>query len=204
MLSFLVEAVLISLSGVLAPGPMTAVAVGIGSRNPYAGITMTLGHAIVEIPLMAALILGAGPLFQIAGVRTGIGLVGGALLLAMGIQAFRTIRTVDIRANRSARSPIAAGILLSIGNPYFLVWWATVGFALLIRAADFGRQGLVTFACVHLSCDLVWLTFLSTLAFAGANVLGRRFQQAVLVICGLMLLAFGFKFVAGALNLTLA
>ena len=48
---FLFKAFVISLSGVLAPGPMTAAAVGHGVRSRHAGALMAVGHAVVEFPL---------------------------------------------------------------------------------------------------------------------------------------------------------
>jgi threonine/homoserine/homoserine lactone efflux protein len=185
----------------MAPGPMSAVAVGIGTRWRYAGAVMAVGHGIVEFPLMAALVLGAGPLFKIAGVGNAIGLFGGLVLVWLGVRAFRSLSEADLNTRQSARSPLIAGMLLSVGNPYFLIWWATVGLTLLDKAEKFGRTGVFAFAVAHWMCDLVWLTVLSILAFAGANVMGRRFQQGVLIICGLMLVGFGIWFIADSVPL---
>ena len=52
VISFLVEAVLISLTGVLAPGPITVATMVAGTRRPHAGALVALGHAVVEFPLM--------------------------------------------------------------------------------------------------------------------------------------------------------
>ena len=60
MLAFLIQTILISLSGVMAPGPITAVTIGKGSVSPYAGALVAVGHGIVEFPLMAAVYFGAG------------------------------------------------------------------------------------------------------------------------------------------------
>ena len=85
LLAFLLEAVFISLSGVLAPGPMTAMAVGKGSDSPHAGALLAVGHGIVEFPLMVAILYGFGVLLNRDGVRVGIALVGGLFLLVMAI-----------------------------------------------------------------------------------------------------------------------
>ena len=85
LLAFLVDTVLISLSGVMAPGPVTAVTVGKGSESPHAGALVAIGHGIVEFPLIALIFLGFGRLFNMLYVKTAIALVGGALLIYMGI-----------------------------------------------------------------------------------------------------------------------
>lgn len=51
LLTFLFTAVIISLSGVMAPGPMTTVTISKGSKSPYAGALIAVGHGIVEFPL---------------------------------------------------------------------------------------------------------------------------------------------------------
>jgi len=55
---FLLSAAAISLSGVMLPGPLTAVTIAKGYRNQNAGSLIALGHAIIEIPLMALVYFG--------------------------------------------------------------------------------------------------------------------------------------------------
>ena len=61
---FLLAAGSISLSGVLAPGPITAVTAARGAESPHAGVWVTVGHTLVEIAVMAALFLGARQLSE--------------------------------------------------------------------------------------------------------------------------------------------
>jgi threonine/homoserine/homoserine lactone efflux protein len=147
--AFLLEATLISLSGVLAPGPITAVVVGKGGKSPHAGALVAIGHGIVEVPLMVAVFYGVGRLMELSYVQAGIALLGGLLLLVMGVGMLRSIRQAEVGSGQDTRSPIVAGILLSIGNPYFLVWWATVGAALIMRSFRFGVLGFVAFGALH-------------------------------------------------------
>ena len=187
LLAFLVEATLISLSGVLAPGPITAVVVGKGGKSPHAGAFVAIGHGIVEVPVMVAVFYGVGRLMALSYVQAGIALLGGLLLLVMGVGMLRSIRQAEVGAGQDTRSPIVAGILLSLGNPYFLVWWATVGAALIIRSFRFGLLGFVAFGALHWLCDLAWSYFLSVLSFKGGEFFGRRFQQVVFAVCGVFL-----------------
>jgi threonine/homoserine/homoserine lactone efflux protein len=198
LVGFLLEAASISLSGVLAPGPVTAVVVGKGSESPHAGALVALGHGIVEFPLIALVAWGIGTVFDAPVARTAIALVGGVLLVVMGIDMLRAARRTEVEARQSERYPLLAGILLSAGNPFFLIWWATVGATLVARSLEFGVGGVLALALTHWSCDLGWCYFLSALSFKGGQFFGKRFQQVVFVLCGVFLLFFGGRYVVGA------
>jgi threonine/homoserine/homoserine lactone efflux protein len=200
--AFLLEAVVISLSGVMAPGPITSVVVGKGSESPHAGALVALGHGIVELPLMVAVFYGVGRLLELPHTSAAIALVGGLFLLWMGFDMLRSLRQDLVEDVHSAHTPLVAGILLSAANPYFLVWWATVGAALIARSVRFGVGGFLAFALAHWTCDLVWDYALSALSFKGGQVLGARFQRGIFLVCGACLIIFGGRFVIdGALTL---
>ncbi|MHC4363744.1 MAG: LysE family transporter, partial [Planctomycetota bacterium] len=94
--------------------------------------------------------------------------------------------------------PVLAGVILSASNPYFLIWWATVGLALATRATQWGMWAFALFAVVHWSVDLIWLQVLSWVSFKGSKVFGQRGQRTVILICALALLAFGLIFLYAA------
>ncbi|MFC2105812.1 LysE family transporter [Candidatus Bipolaricaulota bacterium] len=197
---FLLEAALISLSGVLAPGPMTAVTVGEGTRSPHVGAWIAIGHGIIEIPLMIGVLYGFGTVLNHPTAQAVIGLVGGLFLLFLGINMLRRFRHVQVDPQTSNRSPIMTGIVLSAGNPYFLIWWATVGATLVMKSVGFGILGFSAFAVLHWLCDFIWCYLLSALSFRGRGLLGGAFQRAVLVLSGAALLLFGGKFLADAVR----
>ena len=199
-MNFLFTAVVISLSGVMAPGPITAITIGKGSKSPYAGALIAIGHGIVEFPLMVAIFYGLGYLLNSSYVKSAIGLLGGLFLLIMGVSMFRSIKQVELNPNKDSRSPIIDGIVLSLGNPYFLIWWATIGATLILRAVNFGILGFIIFALVHWLCDFFWYYFLSVLSFKGGQFFGKKFQKIVFATCGVMLLFFGGKFILGSLS----
>jgi len=199
LITFLVKAVAISLSGVLAPGPMTAATLSAGTRSRHAGALIALGHAAIEFPLMVVIVAGAGQLFQREAIRIGIGLAGGVVLLLMGVQLLMTVRKpVAATEVSNQRHPFWTGVVLSGANPYFLIWWATVGLALATEAVELGIMAFVLFAIIHWLCDLVWLEALSLASYKGTELLGDRIRQAVLVVCGLLLVFFGGKFLCDA------
>jgi threonine/homoserine/homoserine lactone efflux protein len=199
MLAFFLSAIAISLSGVMAPGPMTAATLAAGTRHRHAGVMIALGHAVVEIPLILLLFVGAASFLESATARAVIGLAGGAVLVFMGVQLLLSLRQQNNESETSVqRHPLVIGIVFTAANPYFLVWWATVGLALAAEALAFGVVVLVLFAIIHWLCDLGWMEVLSMAGFKGSEIFGQRAQFVVSAVCGIVLLGFGGKFLYDA------
>lgn len=200
--AFLLKALVISLSGVMAPGAVTAAVIAQGARRRWAGPLMSLGHSIVEIPLIVVIIFGLGALFQAGWFKVAVGLLGGGFLVWMGIGMVRIRDGADPSSQRTTNAgPMMTGLILSASNPYFLFWWATVGLNLALEARGLGWLAFVLFAVVHSLCDLVWLTILSFASYHGTNIFGPRVQRIVLYVCGVALLAFGVWFIWEAVAL---
>ena len=196
LLTFTLTIVGISLSGVMAPGPITAATLAAGARNRHAGAWICAGHILVELPIIVLLAAGLGTFLESKGIRAGIGLVGGLLLLLMGLQLLASLRRPETDPTDSVQHhPFWVGIILSGANPYFVLWWATVGLTLTSQALDFSILALVLFALVHWMCDFGWLEVLSFAGFKGSQALGTRRQKAISLICAVMLLGFGVKFI---------
>ena len=199
LIGFLFQAVVVSLSGVMAPGPVTAVTLAAGTRSRHAGALIAVGHGIVEFPLMLLIMAGMGTLFRSKSVIIGIGFVGGGFLLLMGAQILAGLsRRTDPTDKYAGKSPVWIGIILTGGNPYFLLWWATVGLALTTRALQFGPRTFALFAVIHWLCDLIWLEALSWASFKGARILGPKSQRIVLAVCSLALILIGLTFLYDA------
>jgi len=199
LLFFLGQVVVISLSGVMAPGPVTAAAIGMGARWRYAGMLLAVGHGVVEFPLMILIVLGMGRILKLPTAQIVIGLTGGAFLLIMAIGMLRSLRSVEIKETKATGStPMLAGIILSAGNPYFLFWWATVGLALATTATGMGIWAFALFAVVHWLCDFIWLGALSWASFKGTGLFGPHSQRIVLIICAVALFFFGLFFIYNA------
>jgi threonine/homoserine/homoserine lactone efflux protein len=199
----MLKAALISLSGVLSPGPITAVTVSKGTEHPLTGLYVAIGHAIVELPLMILIAVGLDKYLQINWVRVAIGVLGGLFLFKMGFGLLKNIFSTKIGYDNFNYTPIQAGVILSISNPYFLIWWTTVGAMLLNGAYQFGMVGVILFMLIHLGCDFLWYIFLSSLTFKGGQFFGQRLQQVLFAICGLFLLFFSGKFLYDAINIVL-
>jgi len=196
---FLIQVFVISFSGAIQPGPVTATAITMGARNRWAGVLLAVGHGIIEFPLMVLIILGLGAFFQKTATQIVIGAAGGIVLLYMAYSMFKTAHhTAVIQAASRKDKPIIAGIVLTASNPYFLIWWATVGLALATDATKFGLYAFALFAIVHWLVDLIWVTALSFASFHGSTLLGPKLQTTVLRICAAAMLFFGLFFLYSA------
>jgi threonine/homoserine/homoserine lactone efflux protein len=202
LIVFVLSAVALSLSGVLSPGPMTAATLAAGTKHRHAGIVMALGHGVVEFPLMLLILAGMGQVFEFPTFKIAIGLLGGVFLLFLGIQMLRDARKpIILAAPPPGRSTFLTGILMTAGNPYFLLWWATAGLNLTTQAVQIGLIAFALFAAIHWLCDLVWLEILSLASHNGARVFSDKTQKTVLAVCGFALLFFAAKFLFDVIKL---
>jgi threonine/homoserine/homoserine lactone efflux protein len=197
---FLIQVFVISLSGVLAPGPVMAATIAAGTKSKHAGIFISLGHSSIELPLLAAIIFGMGFIFEHHVAKIVIGLVGGSYLLWMGFEMFKELKTYhESRAPFSSKGPIMTGLILSASNPYFLLWWATVGLNMAKDAASLGYIAIILFALVHSLCDMGWLEILSFTSYKGTKFLNEKNQKMVLALCAAAIIFFGFYFIVKSL-----
>jgi threonine/homoserine/homoserine lactone efflux protein len=211
----------VSLSGVLMPGPVSAIAVSEGARRgAIAGPLVTAGHMAAEVAMVGALAAGLSQVLRLPAVVGAIGIVGGFVLLWMGWGIVQTARAAlagpalvggagDAGASGGAGALEAAGVrrsshgalvrtglLVTVGNPYWLLWWATVGGAYLVAFSRFGVAALVgLFFVGHVALDLGWTTFLAFTAGAGRGRLPGRAYQIVLVLCGVFVMAMSVFFI---------
>ena len=190
--------VVISLTGVLTPGPVFAATVAKGYKDERAGLKIALGHGLVEFPLMALIVLSLGYVFTNDYVKLGIGLVAGVLLVFMGVGMIRSRKTVaEEGLEYVPKNSILAGALTTSANPYFLLWWATVGAALITSAQYYGAIVVVLFAVVHWSCDLAWYSFTGFAVFRSKKLWTPLVHEVVFGVCGALMIGFGVYFIAG-------
>jgi threonine/homoserine/homoserine lactone efflux protein len=211
LITLVIPWAIISLSGVMAPGPISTMAISEGVRQGFrAGPLISVGHAITEVVMVVALAVGLGRVLQHPSVAGVTGLLGGLVLLWMGQGLMRSAWRWDLgldvaqpQGSPSATymSLVSAGILLSVFNPYWLVWWATVGSANMLRFLEYGLLGLVVFYVSHIALDFGWTTFLSVTARSGRHVIGDGVFRIVLLVCGVALVFFGIYFVSTGVSL---
>ena len=199
LILFLASVVVISLSGVIVPGPLLAVTIAKGPEGPHAGLWIGLGHGIVEMPLIAMIALGFGAYFSSRPFTLVIGALGGAMLVYLGAGIVRARGELTAGAVKLPYRAVPSGALATLMNPYFFVWWATIGAALVVKAAAWGVSGLVLFGLVHWSCDIGWY-WLVTVALARGNSGSGRLPRGIYFFAGVLLVGFGLWFLWGTLR----
>jgi threonine/homoserine/homoserine lactone efflux protein len=195
---FLLIAAGISLTGVMLPGPLTAATIAKGYSDKHAGAWIAAGHAVIEIPLIAAIYFGLGHFISSPQVEKGIYLVGGLMLLYLGFRMFRATRGALGAVGGLPASALVTGIVITGTNPGFYAWWAILGTVLVVGAAKFGAAGVVLFTVVHLLCDLGWSEFLSVSTFKSRRWWTQKVKRIVFSVCALILAGFGVWFCLSA------
>ena len=188
---FLLSAAGISLSGVMLPGPLTAATIAKGYNDRNAGVMIGIGHGIVEIPIIALIYFGFAAYLADPVVKMVTGVAGGLMLVVMGLLIFFTFRKPVEGASVMPYSPLVTGMVMTGGNPYIFLWWATIGVALIAGAITFGIYGLVLFTIVHLACDVAWDQVVSMTVFRTRHLWTPKIQKIVFSICAAMLIGFG-------------
>ena len=196
----------ISLSGVMSPGPLTAFLITQGKDNKWAGISITLGHALAEIPLIIALFAGLQPFFEIQGMRESISLMGGAVLIYVGSGHFRNGRSTSPEQKKTYPfSALTGGVLLTALNPYWFLWWLTVGANIITRTSEFGwLAGLAGMIIIHLLADAAWAIFITWSSNQGGRMIGKAGWMRIEQGCGWAMLGFGVFFLYDGLRGMLA
>jgi len=201
MLPILLSVVVISLSGVMMPGPMFAVTLAKSFKSPFAGAQISLGHAVVEVPVILLIYFGFAQIFEDKLVQIILSLTGGAMIVWLGVSMFRARARVVREGKDLSYSAFTAGIITSGLNPFFLLWWATVGSLLVVRFLEFGLGGLAIFTISHWLVDLVWLSFVSVLVYRTHRFWGKRFQEGVFITNSLLLVGFGVWFMVSGIQI---
>lgn len=193
---------IIGLTGALAPGPTLIATINASLKKGWsAGPWVTLGHVVVEMMIVAMIFAGLSILIgEYAWLIAGVG--GGALVI-FGILTISESRQAHIDITQdtgTTTSPFLAGAITSISNPYFWLWWFTVGSALLIGAFRGGIIIALAFILGHWAADLGWLTLVSTSIHKGKFILGEKEYRLTLAVCGVFLVCFGGYYLLTAGN----
>ncbi|MBN1531968.1 MAG: LysE family transporter [Spirochaetes bacterium] len=198
-------------SGALMPGPLLFYTIAKSARHGAAtGFLVILGHAILELLTVTLLLFGIHAFLNRAAFETAMSLIGGALLLGMGVLMIlpslrnRVDLSVDERSlpAGSSRNLVVSGFIVSLSNPYFLMWWLFIGAGYLFAALKSGFPGVVCFFAGHIIADMAWYTFVSYGVHKGRRFISPFLYRALIVSCGVLIMAMGLYFLYHGLDLS--
>lgn len=188
----------IALSGALMPGPLLTATISESSRHGFiAGPLMMIGHAILELALVIALLLGLAPFIQQPVVFAATALIGSVILLGMAFRMFRSLPSLHLswEGDRKRRNhPMISGILMSVANPYWIIWWATIGLGYILYSWRFGFLGIAFFFVGHILADLVWYSLVAAAVARGRHFLTNRLYRGLIAFCAVFLIVFAGYF----------
>ena len=200
---FFASVALISLSGVLMPGPLFAATIRQATKHKAAGALIAVGHGIVEFPLMFVIFFVLSQFKIPSFVQVSVELVGGLLMVVMGVRTFRKRHKTEETPVSSSRDSVLAGIYTTAINAGFILWWLTIGTALILNAQLFGIIGFSLFAGVHWLCDLSFYTIIALAIFKSQQLWSQRWNQrlrmGITLFCVAVFIGFGAYFMGSAL-----
>jgi threonine/homoserine/homoserine lactone efflux protein len=89
-------------------------------------------------------------------------------------------------------------MVASVSNPYWTLWWATIGLGYLMAAMKLGVGGVIMFFLGHITADFAWYSIVSLGISRGKALLKDKTYQIIIRFCGLFLLGFGVWFLVSA------
>jgi threonine/homoserine/homoserine lactone efflux protein len=187
----------IGLTGALAPGPTLVATINASINGDWmTGLKVSLGHAVVELFIVILILLGLATIaLPYTSVIAGIGgialVVFGALTIAGSRQA--TMRTLP---SQPVTNPYLAGLVTSAANPYFWIWWLSIGSAMVIAGLEGGLILAGAFMIGHWTADTVWYTLVSSGVSQGRTFLSDTAYRKIMIFCGIFLILFGIYYIS--------
>jgi len=200
--AFLGLVLVVSLSGVLMPGPLTAAVVVRSYSDKWAGAKVAVGHAFVEFPLFLVIALGASVFFEqnIMLVEI-IGLIGGAYLLFFAITMLRDKEFVsddNVEGDKLTKNSVVLGVMTTALNPGFILWWVVFGSLVISQGLEFGLAVLTIVWFFHWLMDLGWGVAMSFGIQKAKQFYASQLREIIRIGCAVLILIFGVYFAASS------
>lgn len=196
ILQFAITVIIISISGVMSPGPLFASNVAYGVRWGWrSGIKIAYGHTVVELPLVILIGVGAISLGSLPQFREYVSILGAASLFMFAGLQIRSALKDPMPRQEPKRGPFFVGIMLSALNPFFLIWWLTIGIKLISDALDaYSFIGIGMVFGFHIWMDYAWLGTVGFLSNKGKAVMSAKNYKVFMIILSGVLVYFGITF----------
>lgn len=197
ILEFALIVTIISASGVMSPGPLFAANITHGLKNgTKAGIKIAIGHSLVEFPLVILLGVGILSMEVFPEFRTIISILGAITLFVFAFLQIKTILNKNKKiSTKLKQGPIITGILLSGLNPFFIIWWLTIGLKLISDAMTiWAFAGILVVFVLHIWMDFAWLGATAFLISKSKKIISNTNYKIIVLGLSGILIYFGITF----------
>ncbi|MCK4243981.1 LysE family transporter, partial [Candidatus Bathyarchaeota archaeon] len=93
------------------------------------------------------------------------------------------------------RNQLLMGLVFTGLNPFFIIWWLTVGANLIFLALDFASfPGVIFMYICHVWIDYVWLISVAHFAKMGTKVASSKWYRIMMAVFGVILIYYGITF----------
>lgn len=206
MFQIFFQSLLTGYSGAMMPGSLLTYTIDRSIKSgPVTGFLISVGHSLLELVVVVFLLSGTGSFLGTEAAQMVIGFIGGIILNFFGISMIKDAYqnniniNIDAKSEKESRGLIAGGIIISLSNPYFIFWWATVGLGLLLDAyASFGMIGVILFYFGHIFSDISWYSFISVFISRTKKFINQKAYRVIIAVLGICLCGFGISFIVNS------
>lgn len=207
--------VVVSLSGALSPGPLTFATIKYSFEfGGKTGLLVSLGHMLFELPLVFGIAAGLISFMENSLVRFSIGVAGSLALVLFGSLELKKSVSSSIDYSNllnvdsgvfskkkysllSGRliflQPVLVGFIFTSLNPYFIVWWMSIGLALITSALGYALLlGVGLMYVFHVWLDYAWLGALSYVTSTGRKFMKSKHVKIVSIMLSVVMMFLGF------------
>jgi len=196
--TLVIQVIAVSASGALSPGPLTIATIALGARGGWrSGILVSLGHTFFELPYLVVLVFAFNVLTGFLRASVSIlAVVGALVILYFAYLLLRdAYRGVNLNTSNTliSTNPLIVGFMFTALNPYFLIWWLSIGMTLIAQIQNIGLTSLVIIYPAHVWLDFAWLSIVAGLSKRGSKALSLRGQRIMLTTLGVILIIFALN-----------
>ena len=207
-----IGSMIVAFSGALVPGPMlTLVISSVAKKGFWTSFFIVVGHSLLELAVVICFFIGILKFLDNPLIAKIIGALGGIFLLYIGVDIivsiFKKKFTIDFKSalkqetitGKSTIALVFKGILISLMNPYWFIWWISIGAAFLFKSVKFSFMGVTSFYIGHISADFIWYLFIGFMVNTGRRFFNQKIYNGILISCSIFLFYLGIKFIIEAI-----
>jgi threonine/homoserine/homoserine lactone efflux protein len=201
-------ALVVAFSGALVPGPMFTLVVTSAAQKGFGtSFFIVVGHSLLELVIVIMFFLGILKYLDNPVVVRVISIIGGTFLLYMAASIIYSVIKKRVRLDLDKNSIkgslgtrntfiiVGKGILISLANPYWYIWWLTIGAAFMVRSVTMSFGGVSAFYVGHILADFIWFLFVGFVVSTGRRFLNQKVYIGILLACSAFLVYLGIRFI---------